>query len=370
MLSKITLSTVALATLAGAANYKRVTCPDGKNTASNEACCVFFELAEDLQTNLFQNECGEEVHEVLRLTFHDAVGFSNSGAFTGGGADGSIIIFRDTETNTRANNGTDDAVDALLPFLASHNVTAGDLIQFGAALGLTNCPGAPQLQFLAGRPNATIPAQDGTVPEPQDSVDHIIDRFADVGINSDEIIHLLASHTVARSDTLVPGQDGVPFDSTPFTFDSQIFVEVLLKGVGLPFGVNSSIPGAEVDSPLPDSHEMRLQSDFALARDPRTACEWQSMVDNQQLMNDNFRSSMIKLANIGQDISKLVDCTEVLPTPPPLVKQHATFPAGTSQADVEQACSASPFPTLSADSGPETVIPQCVDGTDDCEDSS
>ncbi|OCB89393.1 manganese peroxidase 2 [Sanghuangporus baumii] len=348
MLSKITLSTVALATLAGAANYKRVTCPDGKNTASNEACCIFFELAEDLQTNHFQNECGEEVHEVLRLTFHDAVGFSNSGVFTGGGADGSVIIFRDTETNFRANNGTDDA--------------------FGAALGLTNCPGAPQLQFPAGRPNATIPAQDGIVPEPQDSADHIIDRFADVGINSDEIIHLLASHTAARSDTLIPGQDGVPFDSTPFTFDSQ--AKMLLKGKGLPFGVNSSIPGAEVESPIPDSREMRLQSDFALARDPRTACEWQSMVDNQQPMSDNFRSSMIKLANIGQDVSKLVDCTEVLPIPSPLVKQHATFPAGTSQADVAQACSASPFPPLSADSGPQTVIPQCPDGTDDCEDSS
>ncbi|KAL5523444.1 hypothetical protein ACEPAG_7617 [Sanghuangporus baumii] len=332
MLSKITLSTVALATLAGAANYKRVTCPDGKNTASNEACCVFFELAEDLQTNHFQNECGEEVHEVLRLTFHDAIGFSNSAAFTGGGADGSIIIFRDTETNFRANNGTDDAVDGLLPFLASHNVTAGDLIQFGAALGLTNCPGAPQLQFLAGRPNASIPAQNGTVPEP-------------LSICSHPTLWLVRTRSFQ-------GKMGYHF------------------GRGLPFGVNSSIPGAEVDSPLPDSHEMRLQSDFALARDPRTACEWQSMGDNQQLMNDNFRSSMIKLANIGQDVSKLVDCTEVLPTPPPLVKQHATFPAGTSQADVEQACSASPFPTLSADSGPETVIPQCPDGTDGCEDSS
>jgi hypothetical protein len=79
---------------------------------------------------------------------------------------------------------------------------------------------------------------------------------------------LLASHSIARSDTLVPGHAAVPFDSTPFTFDTQIFLEVLLKGVGLPFGLNSSTPGAEVDSPIPQSGEMRLQSDFALARDP------------------------------------------------------------------------------------------------------
>lgn len=35
-----------------AANYKRVACPDGKNTASNAACCPFFALRDDLQANL------------------------------------------------------------------------------------------------------------------------------------------------------------------------------------------------------------------------------------------------------------------------------------------------------------------------------
>ena len=90
----------------------------------------------------------------------------------------------------------------------------------------------------------------------------------DAGFTPAELIHLLSSHTIARSDTLVPGHQAVPFDSTPFTFDTQIFLEVLLKGVGLPFGLNSSTPGAEVDSPIPASGEMRLQSDFALARDP------------------------------------------------------------------------------------------------------
>ena len=52
---------------------------------------------------------------------------------------------------------------------------------------------------------------------------------------------------------------------------------MLLKGTGVPFGVNNT-DGAEVDSPLPDEGEMRLQSDFVLSRDLRTACEWQSMV--------------------------------------------------------------------------------------------
>lgn len=135
MVFKLALATVALAVFAKAANYKRVSCPDGINTATNEACCVFFALRDDLQNNLFEGTCGEDVHESLRLTFHDAIGFSKSGALKGTGADGSMIIFSDIETNFAANAGIDDSVDALSPFLTRHNVTAGDLIQFAGAVG-------------------------------------------------------------------------------------------------------------------------------------------------------------------------------------------------------------------------------------------
>lgn len=150
----------------------------------------------------------------------------------------------------------------------------GDLIQFAGAVGISNFPGAPQLQFLAGRPNATIPASDGTVPEPQNSVSQILQRLDVAGFSPNEVIHLLASHSIARADH-VDDLTAVPFDTTPFTFDTQIFLEVLLNGVGFPGSPNNV---GEVESPLPYEGELRLQSDFALARDPRTACEWQSMV--------------------------------------------------------------------------------------------
>ncbi|KIJ26081.1 hypothetical protein M422DRAFT_272897 [Sphaerobolus stellatus SS14] len=60
--------------------------------------------------------------------------------------------------------------------------------------------------------------------------------------------------------------------STQNTFDTQLFLEVLLKGTGFPGIPNNS---GEVSSPLPigttaQPCEMRLQSDFALAQDPRT----------------------------------------------------------------------------------------------------
>ncbi|EJD00765.1 manganese peroxidase 2 [Fomitiporia mediterranea MF3/22] len=357
---KLAVATVALATTAAAANYKRVTCPDGINTATNEACCAFFALRDDLQNNLFEGQCGEDVHESLRLTFHDAIGWSGSKTFKGDGADGSIILFRDTELADPANAGVDDPVDALSPFLTRHDVSAGDLIQFAGALGITNCAGAPRLEFLAGRPNATFPAQQGTVPLPQSPPDVILERMEDAGFSDAETIHLLVSHTIARSDTLVPGHEAVPFDSTPFTFDPQIFLEVLLKGTGLPFDVNNT-DGAEVDSPLPSSGEMRLQSDFALARSDRTACEWQSMVADQQLMMSNFQAAMSRLAIVGHNRNQLVDCSELIPTPIAPVSSAATFPAGTSPDDVEQVCQ-EPFPSLAITGGQATQIPECPDG--------
>ena len=69
---------------------------------------------------------------------------------------------------------------------------------------------------------------------------------------------------------------------------------------------------------------MRLQSDFALARDARTACEWQSMVNNQALMVSNFKSAMAKLAVVGHNPNRLIDCSEVIPQPKPAVGKPAT----------------------------------------------
>ena len=114
-----------------AAIIRKATCPDG-NVVNNAACCVLFPVLQDIQENLFDGgECGEEVHESLRLTFHDAIGISPSiasaGSFGGGGADGSIITFDSIETVFHANGGIDEIVDAQKPFVAKHNITAGDL---------------------------------------------------------------------------------------------------------------------------------------------------------------------------------------------------------------------------------------------------
>ncbi|KIJ56821.1 class II peroxidase [Sphaerobolus stellatus SS14] len=358
MVFKSLLAFVALSTSihAGTVVNKRVTCPDG-NIASNAFCCKFFALRDDLQTNLFDgSKCGEETHESLRLTFHDAIGFSqalkNQGKFPGGGADGSVMAFGATEFGFHANAGISDIAGVQMPFAAAHNVSFGDLIQFAGAVGVSNCAGAPRLEFLAGRPAPVAASPDLLIPEPFDTIPKILARFADAGFTPAEVVALLASHTVAASDHVDATIPGTPMDSTPSDFDTQLFVEVQLRGTGFPgTGGNQG----EVESPL--AGEIRLQSDHLLARDPATNCEWQSFVNNQSKLQTAFRAAMAKLAVVGHNRADLIDCSEVIPIPKPASGKPATLPAGKTMNDIEQACATAPFPTLSSDPGPATAIP-------------
>nr|ADK26471.3 manganese peroxidase 1 [Hericium erinaceus]AFN26984.1 manganese peroxidase 1 [Hericium erinaceus] len=344
---------IALWGVTNAAITRRVACPDGVNTATNAACCSLFAVRDDIQQNLFDNaQCGEDVHESLRLTFHDAIGFSQNKSLAegGGGADGSIIIFSAIETAFHANIGIDEIVEEQKPFIARHNITPGDFIQFAGAVGVSNCPGAPRLEFLLGRPNATAPAPDLTIPEPFDTVDSILSRFTDAGFTTEEVVALLASHTVAAADEIDTTIPGTPFDSTPEIFDTQFFIETQLRGTLFPGdGPNQG----EVESPL--KGEMRLQSDSELARDSRTACLWQGFVNEQTKMMTEFQSAMSKLAILGHNRDDMIDCSDLIPETKP-VTGTAHFPAGLSNADVEQACATTPFPALPADPGPVTSV--------------
>ncbi|KAF8056549.1 putative versatile peroxidase [Lyophyllum atratum] len=345
--SLLVLGTVQVAQ---AALTRRVACPDGTHTATNAACCTLFPILDDIQANLFDGgECGEEVHESLRLTFHDAIGFSKTKG--GGGADGSIITFDKIETVFAANNGIDDIVDLQKPFIAKHNISAGDFIQFAGAVGVSNCPGAPRLDFFLGRPTAKAASPNHLVPEPFDSVTKILARMADAGFSPAEVVALLASHSIAAADHVDPSIPGTPFDSTPGVFDTQLFIEVQLRGTSFPgTGGNQG----EVMSPL--AGEIRLQSDHLLARDSRTNCEWQSFANNQAKMQSAFKAAMLKLSLLGQNHAAMIDCSEVIPIPASL-KTSAHLPAGKARSDIEQACATAAFPALTAEPGPATAVP-------------
>ncbi|KAJ6628624.1 manganese peroxidase [Mycena sp. CBHHK59/15] len=345
------------ASVRGAPTTTDAVCPDGTRVG-NAACCAFIPLAKDLQETIFQNECGEDAHEAIRLTFHDAIAISQSlGPSAGGGADGSMLLFPTVEPNFEANNGIDDSVNNLIPFLAKHPVSAGDLVQFSGAVALSNCPGAPQLEFLAGRPNKTIAAIEGLIPEPQDPVTEILARFADAGN---------FSPSKSSVDLTI---HAAPFDSTPFDFYTQVFLEVLLKGTGFPGTGNNT---GEVMSPLPmssgnDTGELRLESDFNLAHDPRTACIWQGFANEQEFMAASFKAAMSKLAILGHKRADLIDCSAVVAATVKTPVKPASFPATKSAKDLQLSCNSERFPTLTTDRGAvETLIPHCADGGQDC----
>ncbi|TDL14922.1 manganese peroxidase 2 [Rickenella mellea] len=351
-IKSLLVSIVSIAVLlqtSQAAIVKRVACPNSKHTAVNAACCSWFDVLDDLQENLLQSECGENSHSALRIVFHDAIGFSLTKDF-GGGADGSIIKFGATELEFAANAGIDETAGDLQPFADKHGKTYGDIINFAGAVGVANCPGAPRLPFLFGRPNATAPAPDGTVPEPFQTIPVILARMADAGFSPAEMIALLASHSIAAADEIDTTIPGTPFDSSFDQFDTQIFIETQLRGTGFP---GTGPHQGEVESPLVG--EMRLQSDHNFARDETTSCIWQSFADNQPLMAQEFAAAMKKLQVLGQDVSKLVDCSEVIPIPKKsTVTPH--FPAGKTHADIEQACATAAFPDFPTLPGPAQTV--------------
>ncbi|KAH8102147.1 prepropeptide lignin peroxidase [Cristinia sonorae] len=339
--------------LANAALTRRVACPDGINTATNAACCSLFAVRDDIQKNLFNGaQCNAEAHEALRLTFHDGIAISNK-AGNVGGADGSIMLFSEVETAFHANIGLDEVVAIQKPFVARHNISAADFIQFAGAVAVSNCPGAPRLPFFLGRKVATSPAPDGLVPEPFHSVIQILDRFADagpVGFEDVEVVWALSAHTIAAANDVDPNAAGAPFDSTPFTFDTQFFLETQLRGQDF---TGKGTAQGEVTSAV--KGVMRLQSDHLLARDSRTNCEWQSFVNNPQKLHDRFIDAWLKISLLGNDQDAMIDCSEVIPEPT-TINVQATFPPTLSNKQVEQACADTPFPTLKSAPGPATVV--------------
>ena len=128
---------------------------------------------------------------------------------------------------------------------------------------------------------------------PFSDADALLTRLADVGMSPEETVALLASHSVAHApstDRSLTGANTGRLDTTPAKFDSRFFLETLLNGVGYPGNGSNSI--SEVKSPLPKQNVIRLESDFALAHDNRTACTWQGYISKHLFQTFAYKLSL------------------------------------------------------------------------------
>lgn len=64
----------------------------------------------------------------------------------------------------------------------------------------------------------------------------------------------------------------------------------------------------------------------------------------------SFESAMAKMTVLGNDVHKLIDCSEVIPVPSTKV-DAPHLPAGKSMADIQASCAEIPFPVLPVNPG-------------------
>ncbi|TFK27218.1 heme peroxidase [Coprinopsis marcescibilis] len=335
-------------------------CAPGEITRNAQICCKWFKIGKEVQNELFNGgQCAKGARRVLQDSLVASKLITETMQLTsthisGGGADGSIIAHSNIETTFVPNRALGPTIEALRKIAIRNSVSFGDILNFANAMGLSNCPGAPRLQFLAGKSNSSQPSPPGLIPGPGNDVNTILNRMADAGFSASDTVDLLSAHTMASQEALNlnPAAARAPFDSTPAIFDSQFFIETLLKGRFFTPGG----PGfGEVTSPLPG--EFRMQSDFTIARDPRTSCRWQSMMADSNLMATRFRAAAAKLSVLGFEPKALTDCSDVIPTRVSIVRAPH-IPAGLTNSDVEGFCAGTLPPNFPVAAGPlQTVAP-------------
>ncbi|KAH9932142.1 uncharacterized protein BXZ73DRAFT_101513 [Epithele typhae] len=104
-----------------------------------------------------------------------------------------------------------------------------------------------------------------------------------------------------------------------------------------------------------DIHTMWGYFGSPASRDPRTACEWQSFVNNQAKLQSAFKAAFLKMSLIGHNERDLINCSEAIQLPP-AAKSTEHLDAGLTHANVQQACATVAFPMLPTDPGPAISV--------------
>ncbi|KAJ7436692.1 heme peroxidase, partial [Mycena latifolia] len=245
--------------------------------------------------------CGDAARASVRLAFHDAGTYSNALKAAGlptGAADGSML-WDPTEVLRTENNGLQSIVSILQPLPAQFGVSPGDILHLA-------CPGGPRTEAFVGRPLPANVAPDGLLPSPDDPVPKLTARFADMGFTVRDLMALVGAHSTGKQRFVDPTVANSSFDTTVDIWD--VFLH------------------KRADSRY-SAGVLKLHSDVNFAHNTSTAREFLRFINNQEDWSD-YRAAHVKMSLLGQDVTTLTNCTELMPASINLTNLTILTPTG------------------------------------------
>lgn len=141
-------------------------------------------------------------------------------------------------------------------FYQQEGVTLGDIVALGAIVAVGSC-GGPMIPFLHGRTEALVEAGEGFVPDPAETTESHMQKFARMGFSPSETIALVAcGHTLggvhAANHPTITDNVYAPLDGTIAAFDNLIATDYVQDVSKSPLGqrYDPSFPERSSDSRL------------------------------------------------------------------------------------------------------------------------
>jgi hypothetical protein len=273
----------------------------GSKACDLDKCCVWKWIADEMRNNMVgtAGRCTDLARAAVRLGFHDAGAWSKSTG-RGGGADGSIVLARECE-NRPDNNGLQGICNQMRVWhdrWKVHGISMADLIQMAANVATVVCPLGPRVRTFVGRKDSSVPAPEGLLPSPFQSVDELLAMFADKTISGAQLVALVGAHSTSQQRFVDQARAGDPQDSTPGVWDVKFY--------------------EETTNPNSPQRVFKFQSDVLLAQDARTSGTWQAFsgTNGQRAWNGGYARAYVRLSLLGvYNINDLIECTSVLPAP-------------------------------------------------------
>jgi hypothetical protein len=179
---------------------------------SDSCPSVWSNIASELQSDFAG--CGADAHGAIRAPFHDCIN---------NGCDGSLIL--SDECSRSENAGLSGICTKLTNWATQYDVSAADMIQFAAAIAISQCPLGPKVRALVGRKSSKKAAHVGSVPSSRDPVAKILRAFSAKGFSAQDVVALMGTHSVAIQLHDDPSQAGKSLDSTPSVYDMTFYKE-------------------------------------------------------------------------------------------------------------------------------------------------